>query len=172
MSTGNTGRIGENIAMNHLLENGFRVIHLDKGMTGVSANADLLVAHEKLNRFVAIQVKSTRIKPHQTLNYVGLGSPAQTGQHYNRKGGVQAEFLAYVAYRFEEANGGLRVAEHRVFFAPLLVAEGIMGEAHGVKMGKPLRSGVQPKHPAMGLWMFFDDLLKRGATEECGILLD
>ena len=82
------GRIGENIVTNEFLWRGFLVTHLDKGTRGVSANADLMVGHSKLQKPLLIQVKSCFAK--KAPNWIFVGNLTKeviedNEQMYNKK---------------------------------------------------------------------------------------
>ena len=113
------GRMGENIITNEFIQNRFIVTHLDKGTRGVSANADLMIGHEKLERPVLVQVKSCYA---DSGSWIFLGSFDEekrlgNSKIYNNKKGFFADFVVFIGIQDPK--------KYNYFVVPINVAEKI-----------------------------------------------
>jgi hypothetical protein len=145
----NIGRIGENLVANFLLAHGFHVTHLDKGVRGVSPNADLFVWHDKPTLlggkakhrlFVQVKTADARGKlggKSQLFSWVRLGNPEEGQPFFNRKKGLKADIVAYVAWR--------STSEQRLFFAPVAEAEKMAKLRLDRIMATPRKRGKGPR---------------------------
>jgi hypothetical protein len=126
--------MGENIVTNELLANGFLVTHLDKGTRGVSANADLLVGHDSLDKPVLIQVKSCFS---ERFDQAFLGAFHSGDRLFNLKPGFKADFIASVIVKSP--------TEYKVFVLEVKTIERLLVEAFGRFHARPKLSGESRK---------------------------
>ena len=134
------GRMGENIITNELLEAGFLVTHLDKGTRGVSANADLMVGHAKLDKPILLQVKSCD-SPTLDFIFLGAGHPdfnSQEHKLYNSKPGFLADYVAFVSIKSPR--------EYNYFVMNVELAEKVAKEHFNAWHAVPKRDGDKRKN--------------------------